>query len=110
MATNRELMTFIVLSLLADCLQSPYSAADFTSFRFRYTKYGSGMMQLTISSFMSLFSVSAHEIRGHSGITGSFAFYCPERIAVTGTFNQTKSIVPTLPFSKTVRPVSRDRI
>lgn len=37
----------------------------------------------------------APEIQGHSGATGSFAFYCPERkVYIVGTLNQ----VETPPF------------
>ena len=91
-ATNRELMTFIRAFFTGRLFaKSHIQQPTFRPIQFRPLKYGSGMMQLTISSFMSLFFGGAHEIRGQSGITGSFAFYCPEKdVFVTGTFNQTK--------------------
>lgn len=52
-------------------------------------KYGIGMMQCKMSRLMSpLFP--APEIIGHSGSTGTFAFYCPKKdLFITGTINQT---------------------
>ena len=91
-ATSRELMTFIRAFFTGRLFaKSHIQQPTFRPIQFRPLKYGSGMMQLTISSFMSLFFGGAHELRGHSGITGSFSFYCPEKdVFVTGTFNQTK--------------------
>jgi CubicO group peptidase (beta-lactamase class C family) len=51
-------------------------------------EYGIGMMRCKMSRLMSpLFP--APEIIGHSGSTGTFAFYCPSRnLFITGTINQ----------------------
>lgn len=53
-------------------------------------EYGIGMMRCKISRLMSpLFP--APEIIGHSGSTGTFAFYCPSKdLFITGTINQLK--------------------
>jgi CubicO group peptidase (beta-lactamase class C family) len=51
-------------------------------------EYGIGMMRCKMSRLMSpLFP--APEIIGHSGSTGTFAFYCPSKnLFITGTINQ----------------------
>lgn len=51
-------------------------------------EYGMGMMRCKMSRLMSpLFP--AREIIGHSGSTGTFAFYCPSQsLFITGTINQ----------------------
>jgi CubicO group peptidase (beta-lactamase class C family) len=51
-------------------------------------EYGMGMMRCKMSRLMSpLFP--APEILGHSGSTGSFAFYCPsKKLYIVGTINQ----------------------
>lgn len=51
-------------------------------------EYGIGMMRCKMSRLMSpLFP--APEIIGHSGSTGTFAFYCPPKdLFITGTINQ----------------------
>lgn len=53
-------------------------------------EYGIGMMRCKMSRLMSpLFP--APEIIGHSGSTGTFAFYCPSKnLFITGAFNQIK--------------------
>ena len=88
--SNRELMRFI-RAFFGGELFSPthISNPTFRSIQFHPLRYGSGMMQLTLSPILSVFFAGVREIRGHSGITGSFAFYCPEKdIFVTGTINQ----------------------
>ena len=58
-ATNRELMTFIRAFFTGRLFaKSHIQQPTFRPIQFRPLKYGSGMMQLTISSFMSLFSVA----------------------------------------------------
>lgn len=91
-ASNRELMTFIRSFFTGRLFaRSHIQRPTFRPIQFHPFKYGSGMMQLTISPLISLFFGGSHELRGHSGITGSFAFACPEKdIFVTGTFNQIK--------------------
>lgn len=51
-------------------------------------KYGGGMMSVEMSALMSpLFY--APQILGHSGLTGSFSFYCEEKgLFIVGTLNK----------------------
>lgn len=52
-------------------------------------KYGFGLVQIKLPRWMTLFRATP-ELIGHSGASGSFAFYAPERdIYLIGTFNQT---------------------
>lgn len=51
-------------------------------------EYGLGLMRCKMSRIMSPI-IPAPEIIGHSGSTGTFAFYCPEKnLFITGAFNQ----------------------
>lgn len=51
-------------------------------------KYGIGVMQFKLPRIFSPFS-PASEFIGHSGLSGAFAFYCPEKdVYLTGTVNQ----------------------
>lgn len=53
-------------------------------------EYSMGMMRCKMSRLMSPF-IPAPEILGHSGSTGSFAFYCPvKKVYIAGTLNQVK--------------------
>lgn len=53
-------------------------------------EYSMGMMRCKMSRWMSPFFPTP-EIIGHSGSTGSFAFYCPTKeIYIVGTINQIK--------------------
>ena len=59
-------------------------------------RYGGGVMRLHLSRWVSPFG-STGELIGHSGSTGSFAFYSPRRDAfLAGTVNQSDS--PSRPF------------
>lgn len=54
--------------------------------------YSRGMMRCEMPRFMSPF-IPAPEIIGHSGSTGSFAFYCPNKnVYMVGTYNQIKKV------------------
>ena len=88
--SNRELMRFIRAFFGGELFSLTHiSNPTFRPIQFHPLKYGSGMMQLSMNPILSIFFAGAHEIRGHSGITGSFAFYCPDKdIFVTGTVNQ----------------------
>lgn len=91
-ATNSELMRF-TRAFFGGKLFSPSHIArpTFRPIQFRPLKYGSGMMQLTVASLVAYFLGGVREICGHSGITGSFAFYCSQKdVFVTGTVNQFK--------------------
>ncbi|MBE2280810.1 MAG: beta-lactamase family protein [Ignavibacteriaceae bacterium] len=51
-------------------------------------KYGTGVMQFKLPRIFSPFS-PAPEFIGHSGLSGAFAFYCPEKdVYLAGTVNQ----------------------
>jgi CubicO group peptidase (beta-lactamase class C family) len=52
-------------------------------------QYGYGLMRVKLPRWMTLFRATP-ELIGHSGSSGSFAFYAPEQdIYLIGTFNQT---------------------
>ena len=52
-------------------------------------QYGYGLMRIKLPRWMTLFRATP-ELIGHSGASGSFAFYAPEpNIYLIGTFNQT---------------------
>ncbi|MEO1440381.1 MAG: serine hydrolase domain-containing protein [Chloroflexota bacterium] len=58
--------------------------------------YGYGLMRFKLPRAMTLFRYSP-ELIGHSGSSGSFAFYAPrERLYIAGTFNQFDK--PSRPF------------
>lgn len=90
-ATNAELMKFTQAFFCGRLFDEKHIASPtFRPIQFVPMKYGSGMMQLAVPRILSPF-VPAPEIRGHSGSTGSFAYYCPSRkIFITGTINQLK--------------------
>ncbi len=70
---------------------SHLSKSEFRPIQFIPIKYGNGMMELEMGMLMSPF-MPAPRIIGHSGSTGSFAFYQPEsRVFITGTLNQAKT-------------------
>lgn len=88
-STNEELMKFIRAFFEGKLFESSHiKNPQFRQIQWFPIKYGSGMMQSKMSRLMSpLFP--APEIIGHSGLTGSFAFYCPEKeVYITGTINQ----------------------
>lgn len=60
----------------------------FNNIQFIPLKYGGGMMSVYISPMMSpLFD--APQIIGHNGLSGSFAFYCPEKDTfIAGNLNE----------------------
>lgn len=52
-------------------------------------QYGYGLMRIKLPQWMTLFRATP-ELIGHSGASGSFAYYAPEQdMYVIGTFNQT---------------------
>ncbi len=60
-------------------------------------QYGYGLMRFRLSRWMTLFR-STPELIGHSGSSGSFAFYAPsEKLYMVGTFNQIDK--PSRPFN-----------
>lgn len=91
MATNTELMSFLQAFFEGTLFDVEHTKDPiFRPIQFIPMKYGSGMMQLAIPRLLCPF-IPAPEIRGHSGVTGSFAFYCPSKqVFITGTINQMK--------------------
>lgn len=61
---------------------------NFHKIQFFPIKYGGGMMSVELSTLMSpLFD--APMILGHSGLSGSFSYYCPEKeLFIVGTLNK----------------------
>ncbi len=52
-------------------------------------QYGHGLMRIKLPRWMTLFRATP-ELIGHSGASGSFAFYAPDPdVYILGTFNQT---------------------
>ncbi|MBX0329683.1 beta-lactamase family protein [Oscillochloris sp. ZM17-4] len=67
-------------------------------------QYGYGLMRFKLPSWMTLFRETP-ELIGHSGSTGSFAFYAPrEQVYLAGTFNQFDK--PSRPFNVMLRVVA----
>ena len=60
-------------------------------------QYGYGLMRFKLPRWMTLFR-DTPELIGHSGSTGSFAFYAPrDKLYMAGTFNQFEK--PSRPFN-----------
>ncbi len=67
-------------------------------------QYGYGLMRVKLPPWMTLFRATP-ELIGHSGASGSFAFYAPEPdIYLIGTFNQTDA--PRRPIGFMLRVLS----
>lgn len=63
--------------------------------------YGSGYMRIPLSGLTTLF-MGKDELKGHSGSTGSFAFYYPIKdLFIVGNLNQMKK--PSLPVRLSMR-------
>ena len=88
-STNNELMQFLQAFFRGKLFSEKHIANPvFRRIQFIPLKYGSGMMQLKIPRIFSP-CLPAPEIIGHSGASGSFAFYCPSKdVVITGTINQ----------------------
>lgn len=85
-------MKFIQVFFAGDLFDKDHlNNIHFKSLQFFPIKYGHGMMKVEMSPILSPF-VDAPLILGHSGSTGSFAFYLKERNTfIVGTTNQVKS-------------------
>ena len=67
-------------------------------------QYGYGLMRIKLPRWMTLFRATP-ELIGHSGASGAFAYYAPERdIYLIGTFNQTDA--PKRPIGFMLRVLS----
>lgn len=63
--------------------------------------YGSGYMRIPMGGFTTFFMAKG-ELKGHSGSTGSFAFYYPDKdLFIVGDFNQMKK--PALPIKFSIQ-------
>lgn len=73
--TNHELMRFMRAFFGGEVFdRSHITQPTFRPIQFRPLRYGNGMMQLKIAALVALFFGGIRELRGHGGITGSFAF------------------------------------
>ncbi|GAA0400316.1 hypothetical protein GCM10008933_33590 [Paenibacillus motobuensis] len=90
-SNSTDLMKFLKAFFHGE-LFSPTHITNVTWNKIQYfpLQYGMGMMRVKMSRLMSPF-FPAPEILGHSGSSGSFAFYCPSRdLYIVGTMNQTE--------------------
>ena len=103
-STNYELMQFLQAFMKGQLFSKNHlTNPNFRRIQFILLKYGSGMMQLKIPRILSPF-VPAPEIIGHSGSSGSFAFYClSKNIFITGTINQ----IEHRPFAVIYRTINK---
>lgn len=61
--------------------------------------YGSGYMRIPLGGLTTFFTAKG-ELKGHSGSTGSFAFYYPDKdLFITGDFNQMNNAALPIKFS-----------
>ena len=68
-------------------------------------QYGRGLMRCKLPGLLTLFQYSP-ELLGHSGSTGSFAFYAPkEALFLAGSFNQADSA--SRPFAFMIRAINQ---
>ena len=85
----RELMIFLKAFYQGSLFKKSHiSDVDFNSIQFFPLKYGSGMMSVEIPFVLSPL-IDSPQILGHSGLSGSFAFYCPSKdLYVVGSLNE----------------------
>lgn len=89
-STLDDMLVFL-RSFMAGQLFKPENAAQMRQWNplFFPLQYGYGLMRIKLPRWMTLFRATP-ELIGHSGASGSFAYYAPARdIYVMGTFNQT---------------------
>src|SRR6056297_3525363 len=97
-STLDEMMIFL-RAYMQNRLFQPQTAARMRQWNrlFFPIQYGHGLMRITLPRWMTLFRKTP-ELIGHSGASGSFAYFAPEPdIYVVGTFNQTDA--PRRPIS-----------
>lgn len=85
----RELMIFLKAFHQGILFKKSYlSNSDFNSIQFFPLKYGAGMMLVEMPFVLSPL-LDAPQILGHSGLSGSFAFYCPSKdLYLVGSLNE----------------------
>lgn len=101
-STMDELLIFLG-AFMRNQLFKPENAAQMRQWNrlFFPLHYGYGLMRFKLPRWMTLFRATP-ELIGHSGSSGSFAFYAPDTdIYVLGTFNQTDA--PRRPFGFMLR-------
>ena len=89
-STLDEMLTFLH-AFMHGQLFKPENTAQMRQWNrlFFPLQYGYGLMRIKLPRWMTLFRATP-ELIGHSGASGSFAFYAPEPdIYLIGTFNQT---------------------
>lgn len=89
-STSDEMLTFL-RAFMQGRLFKPESTTQMRQWNrlFFPLRYGYGLMRIKLPRWMTLFRATP-ELIGHSGASGSFAFYAPEpNIYLIGTFNQT---------------------
>ena len=89
-STLDEMLIFL-RAFMAEELFRPANAAQMRKWNklFFPLEYGYGLMRIKLPRWMTLFRATP-ELIGHSGASGSFAFYAPEPgVYLIGTFNQT---------------------
>lgn len=89
-STMDEMLSFL-RAFMDGRLFKPENAAQMRQWNklFFPLQYGYGLMRVKLPRWMTLFRATP-ELIGHSGASGSFAFYAPEPdIYLIGTFNQT---------------------
>ncbi len=89
-STLDEMLTFL-RAFMQGKLFKPNNAAAMRQWTplFFPLQYGYGLMRIKLPGWMTLFRATP-ELIGHSGASGSFAFYAPEPdVYLIGTFNQT---------------------
>lgn len=86
-STAREQLRFIRAFHTGDLFERAHiTNPTFRSIQLFPLKYGAGMMSMEVPRLLSV--IPTPQIIGHSGSTGSFAFYCPAREAfIVGTTN-----------------------
>lgn len=95
-ASTEDVMDFLQYFFKGELFNTSHlTESQFLPIQFFPIQYGNGMMKVEMNALMSPI-IPAPRIIGHSGITGSFAFYQPNsEILIVGTINQIK----TQPFA-----------
>ncbi|ABR47745.1 beta-lactamase [Alkaliphilus metalliredigens QYMF] len=83
-----DLMIFLRGFMEGELFSSSHiDRGDWNEIQFDYHQYRNGLMRFELTGVWSLFG--SYELIGHSGSTGGFAFYSPEKeVYIVGTTNQ----------------------
>ena len=83
-----DLMVFLKAFMEGELFPVSYiERGEWNDIQFDHHQYRNGMMRFQITGFWSIFG--DYELIGHSGSTGGFAFYSPEKeVYIVGTTNQ----------------------